>query len=42
MSCVAGSKALPPELVEQVVTETNEVLLFVEELPQMVLECGLL
>jgi class 3 adenylate cyclase/predicted ATPase len=39
---VAGDKALPPEVVEQIVTKTDGVPLFVEELTKMVLESGLL
>jgi len=39
---VAHGKALPPEVVEQVVTKTDGVPLFVEELTKMVLESGLL
>jgi predicted ATPase len=39
---VAHSKALPPEVVEQVVSKTDGVPLFVEELTKMVLESGLL
>jgi TOMM system kinase/cyclase fusion protein len=39
---VAHSKALPPEVVEQVVAKTDGVPLFVEELTKMVLESGLL
>jgi TOMM system kinase/cyclase fusion protein len=35
-------KALPPEVVEQVVAKTDGVPLFVEELTKMVLESGLL
>jgi predicted ATPase len=35
---VAGGKALPPEVVHQVVTKTDGVPLFVEELTKMVLE----
>src|SRR6266511_3226609 len=37
---VAHSKALPPEVVEQVVAKTDGVPLFVEELTKMVLESG--
>ena len=40
--CVAGGKALPPEVVEQIVAKTDGVPLFVEELTKMVLESGLL
>jgi len=39
---VAHSKALPAEVVEQVVAKTDGVPLFVEELTKMVLESGLL
>jgi TOMM system kinase/cyclase fusion protein len=39
---VAHRKALPPEVVEQVVGKTDGVPLFVEELTKMVLESGLL
>ncbi len=39
---VAGGKALPAEVVEQVVAKTDGVPLFVEELTKMVLESGLL
>ena len=39
---VAHGKALPPEVVEQVVAKTDGVPLFVEELTKMVLETGLL
>src|SRR5262249_6009064 len=39
---VAHSKALPPEVVEQVVAKTDGVPLFVEELTKMVMESGLL
>jgi class 3 adenylate cyclase/DNA-binding winged helix-turn-helix (wHTH) protein len=39
---MAHHKALPPEVVEQVVTKTDGVPLFVEELTKMVLESGLL
>jgi class 3 adenylate cyclase/predicted ATPase len=39
---VAHGKALPPEVVEQVVVKTDGVPLFVEELTKMVLESGLL
>jgi predicted ATPase len=39
---VAHGKALPPEVVEQIVTKTDGVPLFVEELTKMVLESGLL
>jgi class 3 adenylate cyclase/predicted ATPase len=39
---VAHGKALPPEVVEQIVAKTEGVPLFVEELTKMVLESGLL
>jgi TOMM system kinase/cyclase fusion protein len=39
---VAHGKALPPEVVAQVVAQTDGVPLFVEELTKMVLESGLL
>jgi predicted ATPase len=39
---VAHGKALPPEVVEQVVAKTDGVPLFVEELTKMGLESGLL
>src|SRR5262245_34051550 len=39
---VAHGKALPSEVVEQVVAKTDGVPLFVEELTKMVLESGLL
>ena len=38
----AHGKALPPEVVEQIVAKTDGVPLFVEELTKMVLESGLL
>jgi predicted ATPase len=41
-SRVAHSKALPAEVIEQVVAKTDGVPLFVEELTKMVLESGLL
>src|SRR5499433_889660 len=41
-SKVARGKALPAEVVEQVVARTDRVPLFVEELTKMVLESGLL
>ena len=40
---VAGDKALPPEVVEQIVAKTDGVPLFVEELTKTVLSlacCG--
>jgi predicted ATPase len=39
---VAGDKALPPAVLEEVVRKTDGVPLFVEELTQVVLESGLL
>jgi class 3 adenylate cyclase/predicted ATPase len=42
IGAVAGGKALPPAVVEQVATKTDGVPLFVEELTKMVLESGLL
>jgi predicted ATPase len=39
---VAHGKALPPEVVEQIVAKTDGVPLFVEELTKMVLESGIL
>jgi TOMM system kinase/cyclase fusion protein len=39
---VTGGKALPAEVVAQIVTKTDGVPLFVEELTKMVLESGLL
>ena len=39
---VAHRKALPPEVLEQIVAKTDGVPLFVEELTKMVLESGLL
>ena len=39
---VTGGKALPAEVVQQIVTKTDGVPLFVEELTKMVLESGLL
>ena len=39
---MAHGKALPAEVVEQVVAKTDGVPLFVEELTKMVLESGLL
>ena len=41
-SQVVHGKALPPEVLEQVVAKTDGVPLFVEELTKMVLESGLL
>ena len=39
---VAGNKALPAEVHQQLVSKTDGVPLFVEELTKMVLESGLL
>src|SRR5262249_27057008 len=39
---VTGGKALPPEVLQHVVTKTDGVPLFVEELTKTVLESGLL
>ncbi|MBI3801072.1 MAG: AAA family ATPase [Deltaproteobacteria bacterium] len=39
---VTGGKALPPEVVQQIVHKTDGVPLFVEELTKMVVESGLL
>ena len=39
---VAGGKVLPPEVLQQLLTKTDGVPLFVEELAKMVLESGLL
>ena len=39
---VAGGKALPAEVIQQIVAKTDGVPLFVEELTKMVLESGLL
>jgi predicted ATPase len=39
---VAHGKALPPEVIEQIVAKTDGVPLFVEELTKVVLESGLL
>jgi class 3 adenylate cyclase/predicted ATPase len=39
---ITGGKALPPEVVDQIVAKTDGVPLFVEELTKMVLESGLL
>jgi predicted ATPase len=38
---VTGGKALPPEVVQQIVAKTDGVPLFVEELSKMVVESGL-
>ena len=43
VECVSGGKALPPEVLEQILTRTDgKVPLFVEELTKAVLELGLL
>src|SRR4029434_4421486 len=42
IASVPGEKALPPEVVTQIVTKTDGVPLFVEELTKTVLESGLL
>ena len=39
---ITDGKALPPEVIAQIVTKTDGVPLFVEELTKMVLESGLL
>jgi class 3 adenylate cyclase/predicted ATPase len=41
VSRVSGGKALPAEIMEQIVAKTDGVPLFVEELTKMVLESGL-
>ena len=38
---VTGGKALPAEVVQQIVAKTDGVPLFVEELTKMVVESGL-
>ncbi len=38
---LTGRKALPPEIVEQVIAKTDGVPLFVEELVKMIMESGL-
>jgi predicted ATPase len=38
---VTGGKTLPPEVLQQIVTKTDGVPLFVEELTKMVMESGL-
>jgi predicted ATPase len=40
VSRVAGGKALPPDLLEQILTKTDGVPLFVEELTKSILESG--
>jgi predicted ATPase len=42
LTSLVGSKILPAEVVEQVVTKTDGVPLFVEELVKMILESGLM
>lgn len=42
VSEVAGGKALPPEILDQIVARTDGVPLFVEELTKSVLESGVL
>ena len=42
VDCVTGGKTLPAEILEQIVTKTDGVPLFVEELAKTVLESGLL
>jgi class 3 adenylate cyclase/predicted ATPase len=39
---VTGGKALPPDIEEQIVSKTDGVPLFIEELTKMVIESGLL
>jgi predicted ATPase len=39
---IAGGKALPPAVVEEIIAKTDGVPLFVEELTTMILESGLL
>ena len=39
---LTGGKALPAEVLEQILAKTDGVPLFVEELTKAVLECGLL
>src|SRR5437660_10553498 len=41
-TAVAGDKAFPPAVLEEIVRKTDGVPLFVEELTKMVLESGLL
>ncbi len=40
--CITGGKALPAEVVQQIVAKTDGVPLFVEELTKAILESGLL
>ena len=42
VTAVAGPKALPAEVVQQIVTKSDGVPLFVEELTKLVLASGLL
>ena len=42
VTAVAGGKALPAEVVQQIVTKSDGVPLFVEELTKLVLASGLL
>ena len=42
VDCVTGGKALPAEILEEIVAKTDGVPLFVEELTKTVLESGLL
>ena len=42
VDCVTGGKALPAEILEQIVAKTDGVPLFVEELTKTVLESGVL
>jgi predicted ATPase/class 3 adenylate cyclase len=39
---IAGAKRLPPELVEQILSKTDGIPLFVEELAKAILELGIL
>ena len=42
IECITGGKALPTEVVQQIVAKTDGVPLFVEELTKAILESGLL
>lgn len=42
VTSIAGGRALPPQLLDQIVARTDGVPLFVEELTKLVLESGLL
>jgi hypothetical protein len=42
VECITGGKALPAEVVQQIVAKTDGVPLFVEELTKAILESGLL